>query len=92
LTKRVTLEGMSSEHPEPDDVSDDVSDDVPDEVPDDVPADVPADVKDKFREALERKRNHQAEQAADAEARDPSKIHGEHGPAGVRRAFRRKSG
>jgi hypothetical protein len=50
------------------------------------------DVKDKFREALERKRGHQAERNAEAEARDPSKIHGAHGPATSRREFRRKSG
>ncbi len=50
------------------------------------------DVKDKFREALERKRNNQAERNADNEARDGSKIHGEHGAAGGKRTFRRKSG
>ncbi len=50
------------------------------------------DVKDKFREALERKRGHQAERNADADARDQSKIHGAHGPAASRREFRRKSG
>jgi hypothetical protein len=50
------------------------------------------DVKDKFREALERKRGHQAERNADAAGRDPSKIHGAHGPAASRREFRRKSG
>jgi hypothetical protein len=50
------------------------------------------DVKDKFREALERKRGHQAEHNSDAEGRDGSKIHGAHGPATSRREFRRKSG
>lgn len=50
------------------------------------------DVKDKFREALERKRNHQADRAADSEAHGGSKIHGEHGAAGGGRMFRRKSG
>jgi len=49
------------------------------------------DVKDKFREALERKRGQQADQHAE-ELRDPSKIHGAHGAAGVKRTFRRKSG
>jgi hypothetical protein len=48
-------------------------------------------VKDKFREALERKRNHQNERNAD-EAKDQSKIHGTHGAAGGKREFRRKSG
>lgn len=46
--------------------------------------------KDKFREILERKRNHQAERAA--EAHGESKVHGEHAAAATRRAFRRKSG
>jgi hypothetical protein len=50
------------------------------------------DVKDKFREALERKRSHQAERDSDAETADNSKIHGAHGPASGRREFRRKSG
>lgn len=50
----------------------------------------PDEVKDKFREALERKRSHQEKR--DAEARETAKIHGEHGPAATRRAFRRKSG
>jgi hypothetical protein len=49
-------------------------------------------VKDKFREALERKRGHQAERAAENEAHGGSKIHGEHGAAGGKRTFRRKSG
>jgi hypothetical protein len=50
----------------------------------------PDPVKDKFREALERKRSHQEKR--DADARETTKIHGEHGPAATRRAFRRKSG
>ena len=50
------------------------------------------DPKAKFREALERKRNHQADRAADNEAHAGSKIHGEHGAAGASRLFRRKSG
>jgi hypothetical protein len=48
------------------------------------------DAKDKFREALERKRTQQSERAS--EARGESKIHGEHGAAGGKRTFRRKSG
>ena len=48
------------------------------------------DAKDKFREALERKRNHQSARAA--ETHGESKIHGEHGAAGAKRTFRRKSG
>lgn len=48
--------------------------------------------KDKFREALERKRGQQADRAAAAEAHGESKIHGEHGAAGGKRTFRRKSG
>jgi hypothetical protein len=50
------------------------------------------DAKAKFREALERKRSHQADRAADNEAHGTSKIHGEHGAAGNNRMFRRKSG
>jgi hypothetical protein len=49
-------------------------------------------LKDKFREALERKRGHQADRAAENEAHGGSKIHGEHGAAGAKRNFRRKSG
>jgi hypothetical protein len=48
-------------------------------------------VKDKFREALERKRSHQNERN-DADAKDQAKIHGTHGAAGGKREFRRKSG
>jgi hypothetical protein len=49
------------------------------------------DVKRKFREALERKRG--AQTAANAEgAHDTGKVHGAHGPASMRRSFRRKSG
>jgi len=50
------------------------------------------DVKDKFREALERKRSHQAERNSEGETAGHSKIHGAHGPAAGRREFRRKSG
>lgn len=48
-------------------------------------------VKDRFREALERKRTHQNERNS-AEARSQSKIHGTHGQVGGKREFRRKSG
>jgi hypothetical protein len=46
--------------------------------------------KDKFREALERKRsqNH----ANNGAAHNDSKVHGEHARAGAKREFRRKSG
>ena len=64
----------------------------PDEADDDVKEGSGDDVKDKFREALARKRGHQAERNAEADARDGSKIHGAHGPATSRREFRRKSG
>jgi hypothetical protein len=49
------------------------------------------DVKKKFREALERKQA-QADKKAGETAKDSSKVHGKHGPAGGRRTFRRKSG
>jgi Family of unknown function (DUF5302) len=49
------------------------------------------ETKRKFREALERKRG--AQTSANAEgAHDTGKVHGSHGPASVRRSFRRKSG
>jgi Family of unknown function (DUF5302) len=49
------------------------------------------DMKRKFREALERKRG--AQTSANAEdAHGTGKVHGSHGPASVRRSFRRKSG
>jgi hypothetical protein len=50
------------------------------------------DMKRKFREALERKHGREADAGADNEARDPSKIHGAHGPVRNKRSFRRKSG
>ncbi|MBI1759613.1 MAG: DUF5302 domain-containing protein [Actinobacteria bacterium] len=50
------------------------------------------DVKQKFREVLERKRDQQADRAADGDGTGASKIHGTHGPARGKRAFRRKSG
>jgi hypothetical protein len=46
--------------------------------------------KDKFREALERKRNQQ--HANNGAAQNDSKVHSEHGRAGGKRTFRRKSG
>jgi hypothetical protein len=47
------------------------------------------DTKRKFREALERKRRtHASAESAD----HTGKVHGSHGPAASRRAFRRKSG
>jgi hypothetical protein len=49
------------------------------------------EVKRKFREALDKKRQVHAE-GQDQGGRDPSKIHGAHGPAASRRNFRRKSG
>ncbi len=50
------------------------------------------DLKDKFKEALERKRGKQAEAAALAANPDVAKIRGTHGPAASQRSFRRKSG
>ncbi|MFD7463217.1 DUF5302 domain-containing protein [Streptomyces tendae] len=50
------------------------------------------DLKDKFRQALERKRGKQAEAAALAAGGDVAKIRGTHGPAASQRSFRRKSG
>jgi hypothetical protein len=48
------------------------------------------DPKDKFREALERKRGQQ--NARGTEAHGDSKIHGAHDRAAAKRQFRRKSG
>ena len=56
----------------------------------DKPAEGGNDAKDKFREALERKRSQQA--ARSSAAHGDSKIHGEHGAVGGKRTFRRKSG
>ncbi|MFF8035593.1 MULTISPECIES: DUF5302 domain-containing protein [unclassified Streptomyces] len=50
------------------------------------------DLKGKFREALARKRDKQAQAAALAANTDASKIRGAHGPASSQRSFRRKSG
>lgn len=54
-------------------------------------SDTEDDVKRKFREALERKQAQAAKKAGE-NAKDSSKVHGRHGPAGGRRTFRRKSG
>lgn len=50
----------------------------------------PDDAKDKFRQALERKRAQQADRTGNAYGE--SKVHGEHAAAGGKRTFRRKSG
>ncbi|GHH95750.1 DUF5302 domain-containing protein [Streptomyces capillispiralis] len=50
------------------------------------------DLKGKFREALARKREKQAQAAALAANTDASKVRGAHGPAASQRSFRRKSG
>jgi Family of unknown function (DUF5302) len=50
------------------------------------------DVKRQFREALERKHGRGAEAGAAGDGRDPSKVHGTHGPVQNKRTFRRKSG
>lgn len=50
------------------------------------------DLKGKFREALARKKEKQAQAAALAANSDASKIRGAHGPAASQRSFRRKSG
>ncbi len=49
-----------------------------------------ADPKDRFREALERKRGQQ--HATNEAAHNDSKVHGVHDRAGGKRTFRRKSG
>lgn len=46
--------------------------------------------KDRFREALERKRNQH--HAGNGGPQSESKVHGEHARAGAKRNFRRKSG
>lgn len=50
------------------------------------------EMKRKFREALEAKRSQHASAEAGGRGKDPSKIHGAHGPAANKRSFRRKSG
>jgi hypothetical protein len=49
-------------------------------------------VKDKFREALERKRGVHADREAAADRLDSSKVHSERAAAKTKRTFRRKSG
>jgi hypothetical protein len=49
-------------------------------------------VKDKFREALERKRGIHADREAAADRLDGSKVHSERAAAKTKRTFRRKSG
>jgi hypothetical protein len=56
------------------------------------PGDAQDELKKRFREALERKRGRETEANATDDGRDPSKIHGAHGPAQSKRSFRRKSG
>jgi hypothetical protein len=48
------------------------------------------DAKDKFREALERKRSHQEQHSGGGHGE--SKIHAERAAASTKRVFRRKSG
>ncbi|MBN9618759.1 MAG: DUF5302 domain-containing protein [Actinobacteria bacterium] len=52
--------------------------------------DRPEDAKDKFREALERKRGQQ--HPHEGASRNGSKVHDAHSAAGGKRTFRRKSG
>jgi hypothetical protein len=54
------------------------------------PDDRKSDPKAKFREALERKRSRQSGPAGPGQG--DGKVHGEHGAAGSKRTFRRKSG
>ncbi len=55
-------------------------------------ADPGDEARRKFREALERKRAHEAEAGGAGRGKGTGKIHGAHGPARQRRSFRRKSG
>lgn len=55
-----------------------------------MPAKDPDPTKDRFREALERKRTKQ--HADNGSAHGESKVHGTHDRAGNKRTFRRKSG
>lgn len=50
------------------------------------------EMKRKFREALDRKRQAQADGSAAGGGRSSSKVRGTHGPVAGRRSFRRKSG
>jgi hypothetical protein len=56
------------------------------------PDDPQDELKRRFREALERKQGRETEANAADDTKDQSKIHGAHGPAQSKRAFRRKSG
>ena len=56
------------------------------------PEDSGDELQRKFREALERKRAHEADGGSARGGKDAGKIHGPHGPARSRRSFRRKSG
>ena len=49
-----------------------------------------AEAKDRFREALERKRGHK--HPHEAASQQTSKVHDAHNAAGGKRTFRRKSG
>ena len=59
-------------------------------MPDDLAETEPTETKDKFREALERKRA--KAHANNGDAHNDSKVHGTHERAGGKRTFRRKSG
>ena len=50
------------------------------------------DVKRKFREALDRKKQANAADAAGTGGKGKGKAQAAHGPASTRRSFRRKSG
>jgi Family of unknown function (DUF5302) len=50
------------------------------------------EVKRKFREALERKRDKEADTGGGSTGKDAGKVHGVHGPARSRRSFRRRGG
>jgi hypothetical protein len=70
----------------------DISPEPADAEPADPQADPQDELKRRFRAALERKQGRETEANAADEGRDPSKIHGAHGPAQSKRSFRRKSG
>jgi Family of unknown function (DUF5302) len=50
------------------------------------------DVRRKFREALDRKHEHDRGTSGGGSEEPPDRFHGAHGPAASRRTFRRKSG
>jgi len=62
----------------------------PAEAGDDAQADLD-EVKRKFRAALDRKKEQHGAATAEG-AEKTGKLHGAHGPASMRRSFRRKSG